>query len=97
MSAPIYLDYQATTPLAPEVATAMLPWIEDKFGNPHSPHRIGREAAAAVELARERVLDVLNSTSVRVERSRDTPSSRAETRCLGFAREGPSTSLGANG
>ena len=51
----IYLDYQATTPLAPEVAAAMRPWIEEKFANPHSPSRWGREAAAAIEVARERV------------------------------------------
>ncbi|HEV2568097.1 cysteine desulfurase family protein [Sphingomonas sp.] len=50
----IYLDYQATTPLAPEARAAMAPWL-DKFGNPHSPHRLGREAAAAVEVARERI------------------------------------------
>ncbi len=48
----IYLDYQATTPLDPEAAAAMRPWIETSFGNPHSPHRIGREAAAAIEVAR---------------------------------------------
>ena len=48
----IYLDYQATTPVAPEVAEAMRPWIEDKFANPHSPSRWGREAAAAIEVAR---------------------------------------------
>ncbi len=59
MTAPIYLDYQATTPLAPEAAAAMRPWIEDRFGNPHSPHRLGREAAAAIEVARERVLEAL--------------------------------------
>ena len=40
----IYLDYQATTPLAPEVAAAMRPWIEEKFANPHRPSRWGREA-----------------------------------------------------
>ena len=50
----IYLDYQATTPLAPEARAAMLPWL-DRFGNPHSPHRAGREAAAAVDVARARV------------------------------------------
>ncbi len=55
----IYLDYQATTPLAPEVAAVMRPWIEASFGNPHSPHRIGREAAAAIEVAREQVGSVL--------------------------------------
>jgi cysteine desulfurase len=51
----IYLDYQATTPVAPEVGEAMAPWIEEKFANPHSPSRWGREAAAAIEVARKRV------------------------------------------
>jgi len=51
----IYLDYQATTPVAPEVAGAMQPWIEDKFANPHSPSTWGREAAAAIEVARAQV------------------------------------------
>ncbi|MFP5456433.1 MAG: aminotransferase class V-fold PLP-dependent enzyme, partial [Alphaproteobacteria bacterium] len=51
----IYLDYQATTPLAPEVRAAMLPYLDERFANPHSPHKSGREAAAAVAVARERV------------------------------------------
>jgi len=51
----IYLDYQATTPVAPEVAQAMEPWIEEKFANPHSPSRWGHEAAAAIEVARKQV------------------------------------------
>ena len=51
----IYLDYQATTPVAPEVAEAMRPWAEDKFANPHSPSTAGREAAAAIEVARGQV------------------------------------------
>ena len=51
----IYLDYQATTPLAPEAVAAMRPWLEDKFANPHSPSRWGSEAAAAVEVARRNV------------------------------------------
>jgi len=55
----IYLDYQATTPLAPEVAEAMRPWIEDKFANPHSPSRWGREADAAIEVARKQVEQVI--------------------------------------
>jgi cysteine desulfurase len=54
-----YLDYQATTPLAHEVAAAMRPWIETNFANPHSSHRGGREAAAAIEAARELVLGAL--------------------------------------
>lgn len=51
----IYLDYQATTPLAPEALAAMRPLLEEGFGNPHSPHRMGRAAKAAVEVAREQV------------------------------------------
>jgi cysteine desulfurase len=51
----IYLDYQATTPVAPEVAEAMAPWIADHFANPHSPSTEGRRAAAAIEVARGRV------------------------------------------
>jgi cysteine desulfurase len=51
----IYLDYQATTPVAPEVAAAMQPWLADKFANPHSPSRWGSEAAAAIEVARGQV------------------------------------------
>jgi cysteine desulfurase len=51
----IYLDYQATTPVAPEVAEAMRPWSEEKFANPHSPSRWGREADAAIEIARKQV------------------------------------------
>ena len=55
----IYLDYQAPTPLAPEARDAMLPWLGGAdgsgFANPHSAHRPGRAAAAAVEVAREQV------------------------------------------
>src|SRR3990167_7533978 len=55
----IYLDYQATTPLAPEAREVMLHWLggpdSDHFGNPHSSHRMGRKAAAAIEVAREEV------------------------------------------
>src|SRR5215210_7317402 len=55
----IYLDYQATTPVAPEVAKAMRPWSEDKFANPHSPSRWGNEAEAAIEVARKQVNEAL--------------------------------------
>jgi cysteine desulfurase len=51
----IYLDYQATTPIAPEVAKAMRPWIEEKFVNPHSPSKWGHEAEAAIDVARRQV------------------------------------------
>ena len=52
----IYLDYQSTTPVAPEVAVAMRPWIDEKFANPHSPSTWGREATAAIEVARDQIL-----------------------------------------
>jgi cysteine desulfurase len=54
-----YLDYQATTPLAPEALDAMLPWLRDGHANPHSPHRAGRRAKAAVEVARAQVAALL--------------------------------------
>ena len=55
----IYLDYQATTPLAPEALDAMLPWLRDQHANPHSAHRPGRAARAAVEHARGQVAALL--------------------------------------
>jgi cysteine desulfurase len=55
----IYLDYQATTPLAPEALAAMKPWLSDGFANPHSSHKLGRAAAAAVEVARDDVAALL--------------------------------------
>jgi len=57
----IYLDYQATTPLAPEALKAMLPWLEQGHANPHSPHRAGRQARAAVEVARDQIAALLPS------------------------------------
>ncbi|MFX5660869.1 aminotransferase class V-fold PLP-dependent enzyme, partial [Acinetobacter baumannii] len=50
-----YLDYQATTPLAPEALAAMLPLLEGNFANPHSTHAQGRAARGAVEVARDDV------------------------------------------
>jgi cysteine desulfurase len=55
----IYLDCQATTPVAPEVAKAMAPWIEDRFANPPSPSRWGNEAEAAIEVARKQVVKAI--------------------------------------
>jgi cysteine desulfurase len=55
----IYLDYQATTPLAPEAFAAMEPWLKDQFANPHSVHAPGRAAAAAVEVAGGQVAALL--------------------------------------
>ncbi len=54
----IYLDYQASTPIAPEARASMQIWA-DKFANPHAAHKSGREAAGAVEAAREAVAALL--------------------------------------
>ena len=55
----IYLDYQATTPLAPEAFEAMVPLLRDQFANPHSAHRLGRAVTAQIELARSEILKLL--------------------------------------
>ena len=60
---PIYLDYNATTPLDPRVAEAMLPYIHQHFGNPSSGHVFGKAARAAVDRAREQVSALIGCTS----------------------------------
>lgn len=55
----IYLDHAATTPLAPEALAAMMPFLEQQYGNASSIHRAGRAARAGVEGAREQVADAL--------------------------------------
>lgn len=59
-SQPIYLDYNATTPHAPEVIEAMRPYLEEHFGNPSSSHGYGRKTREAVERARSEVAALLN-------------------------------------
>ena len=61
MKLPIYMDYSATTPVDPRVASMMIPYLTEKFGNPaSSSHAFGWEAEAAVELAREQVAALVN-------------------------------------
>ena len=59
MTLPIYLDYAATTPVDPAVVAAMAPWADARFGNPHSPHRWGYDADAAIGVARGQVAALL--------------------------------------
>ncbi|HEY9193898.1 MAG TPA: cysteine desulfurase family protein [Methyloversatilis sp.] len=55
MFAPVYLDHNASTPLAPAVREAMLPWLEVRFGNASSRHEYGRAARRAIDDARAQV------------------------------------------
>lgn len=55
----VYLDHAATTPLAPAVLEAMLPYLQSDFGNPNSLHQVGRAARRAVEHARRQVAGLL--------------------------------------
>jgi cysteine desulfurase len=55
----IYLDYNASTPIAPKVLEAMMPYLTSKFGNPSSSHSFGVECRAAIEQAREQVANLL--------------------------------------
>jgi cysteine desulfurase len=58
---PVYLDHNATTPLAPAVLAAMLPWLESRFGNASSRHEYGRAARQAIDEARQRVAAAVNA------------------------------------
>lgn len=59
MERPIYLDHNATTPVAPEVVEAMLPALRDLWGNPSSAHAYGVAARQAIETARSQVASLL--------------------------------------
>ena len=59
MGKPIYLDYNATTPIDPDVRDAMLPYLEEHFGNPSTTHAYGRPAKEAVERARQQVASLI--------------------------------------
>ena len=59
----IYLDNAATTPLLQEVLDEMLPYIKERYGNPSSIHKMGREANNALHLARKRISSLINSKS----------------------------------
>jgi cysteine desulfurase len=60
-SGPIYLDYNATTPVDPAVVEALLPYLREHHGNPSSTHSLGKTARAAVERAREQVAALLGA------------------------------------
>ena len=57
----VYLDHNATTPVAEQVLAAMLPYLSEAFGNPSSPNALGRRAAEAVENARTQVAELIGA------------------------------------
>ena len=57
---PIYLDYNATTPIDSEVADAMLPFLKEHFGNPSSSHWYGIQTKKAIQKARKQVASILS-------------------------------------
>lgn len=61
MRLPIYLDYNATTPVDPQVMATILPFLTERFGNPSSAHIYGRESHAAMEAARQQVAALIGS------------------------------------
>lgn len=58
---PVYLDHNATTPVSPEVAEAMWPYLVEHFGNPSSDHPYGRRARAAVDHACQQLADLIGA------------------------------------
>ncbi len=61
-----YLDNAATTPVAPEVVEAMLPYLTEHFGNPSSTHQFGRKVKSAVETARKSIAAHLNCSPMEI-------------------------------
>jgi cysteine desulfurase len=64
--APIYLDYNATTPVDPRVLDAMLPYLAVHYGNPSSDHAVGQYAKAAVDAARAEVAALIGAAPAEI-------------------------------
>ena len=61
MRKPVYLDYNATTPVDPDVVNEMTPFIQSYFGNPSSSYSIGRENKETINKARKQVAALINA------------------------------------
>jgi len=85
---PVYLDYNATTPIAKEVADAMRPFLDEYFGNPSSVHSYGIKTKLAVENARKQIAQLLNcEPSEIVFTSGGTESNNFAIRGIAFANK----------
>ncbi|MCL5985553.1 MAG: IscS subfamily cysteine desulfurase [Actinobacteria bacterium] len=83
---PIYLDYNATTPIDPNIVSAMLPYLNEYFGNPSSGHIFGQKAREAVEKARNQVAEFLDcNADETIFTSGGTESNNHAIRGLAFA------------
>ena len=83
---PIYLDYNATTPIDPQVAEAMLPYVHGLYGNPSSGHSFGLAARQGVDRARAQVASLLGcATSDLIFTSGGTEANNHAIKGLAFA------------
>lgn len=88
MENPVYLDYNATTPVDPEVVDEMLPYLQTHFGNPSSSYSIGRNNKEAVEKAREQVSGLINAQADEIVfTSGGTESNNLAIRGIAFANQ----------
>ena len=76
----VYLDHNATTPVAPEVLAAMLPYFSEEYGNANSIHTFGQRGRVAVEQARESVAALLGARPAEIVFSSDSKARCGERR-----------------
>ena len=61
MNESVYLDYNSTTPIKPEVVDAMMPYLQDLWANPSSAHTFGNKIRRSIDRAREQVADLIGA------------------------------------
>jgi cysteine desulfurase len=89
MHPPIYVDYNATTPIDPEVVTEMLPYFQTHFGNPSSSYGMGRHNKQAIEKARSQVAELIGALPEEIVfTSCGTESNNLAIRGIAFANQG---------
>ena len=62
----IYLDYNATTPVLPEVLEAMMPYLTSEWGNPSSAYKFGSKLKAVIETARAQVAELIGAHAMEI-------------------------------
>jgi len=89
MGKPVYLDYNATTPIDPDVINEMIPFIQSGFGNPSSSYSIGRENLEAIYRARKQVATLVNAKPEEITfTSGGTESNNHAIRGIAIAHQG---------